>query len=98
MSLFEKERRLDLGLDVSKWRTMLDDSSDDSDIPSHRWDLTIYHAFDLLDHSGRICEHRGPQTIMDARQRHPSLAAHLNYAADFALKRLFAGDRRTLQK
>ncbi len=75
MSLFEKERRLDLGLDVSTWRMFDDDIL--------RWDLEIYHAFDLLDHFGRICEHRGLQTIMDACQRHP---AHF-YEADFALKR-----------
>ena len=47
MSLYEKGRRLDLGLDVSKWRWFDDDV---------RWDFEIYHAFRKLDHFGRICE------------------------------------------
>jgi hypothetical protein len=85
MSLIEKGRRLDLGLDVRKWRMFDDDI--------HRWDLEIYRAFDLLDHFVRICEHRGLQTIMDACQRHPSLAAHF-YEADFALKRRRSLDMR----
>ena len=38
-------------------------------------------------------EQRGLQTIMDACQRHPSLAAHF-YEADFALKRRRSLDMR----
>jgi hypothetical protein len=38
LSFIEKGRRLDLGLDVSKWRMFDDDI--------HRWDLEIYRAFD----------------------------------------------------
>ena len=85
MDFIEKGRRLDLGLDARKWRMF------DGDI--HRWDLEMYLAFDQLDHFCRICEHRGLQTIMDACQRHPSLAAHF-YEADFALKRRRSLDMR----
>ena len=49
----DEGRRLDLGLDVSKWRWFDDDV---------RWDFEIYDAFHKLDHFGRICEHRGLQT------------------------------------
>ena len=80
----DEGRRLDLGLDVSKWRWFDDDV---------RWDFEIYDAFHKLDHFGRICEHRGLQTIMDACQRHPSLATHF-YEADFALKRRRSLDTR----
>jgi hypothetical protein len=54
----------------------------------HPTNLTTFVAF---------CdsEHRGPQTIMDACQRHhdPSLAVHF-YEADFALKRRRSLDMR----